>query len=72
VSDLPSRFCEICGATHEPPIHDTRTCYPGKHGGRIYFSALTDPDKWPTKEDIAWAVAYWDAVFADKGTKPLS
>lgn len=70
---MPPRFCEICGAVHQPPIHDTRTCYPGKHGGRIYFSRICSPDDpWPTKDEIAAGLAYWDAVFADKGTKPLN
>jgi len=72
MADLPSRFCEICGAIHEPPIHDTATCYPGKHGGRIYFSAAFDPNHWPPKEEIAAGLAYWDTVFQDKGDKPLS
>lgn len=69
---LPPRFCEICGAIHKPPIHDTRTCYPGKHGGRFYFSANYDPNHWPSTEEIAAGLAYWDAVFTDKGTEPLS
>jgi hypothetical protein len=65
------RFCEICGAIHEPPIHDLARCAPGKHGGRIYFSKVEDM-RWPTKTEIAAGLAYWDAVLADKGTKPLS
>lgn len=69
---LPPRFCEICSAIHEPPIHDVTSCYPGKHGGRLYFSAPFDPDHWPTKEEIQAGLRYWDAVFTDKGTKPLS
>jgi hypothetical protein len=72
MSHLPDRFCEICGAIHQPTIHDTRTCYPGKHGGRIYFSAAFDPEYWPSDDEIAAGVAYWDAVFTDKGTKRLS
>lgn len=69
--ELPARFCDICGAIHPPPIHDLKTCYPGKHGGRIYFSAI-DPGHWPTTEDIQAGVRYWDDVFKDKGDKPLS
>lgn len=80
VAGLPDRFCEICGATHQPPIHVTQglpfeTCYPGKYGGRVYFSKLPDlddPAAWPSKEELKSAAAYWDAVFTDKGMKPLS
>lgn len=68
---LPPRFCEICGIIHEPPIHDLSTCYPGR-SGRIYFSKPLDPDHWPTKDEMKAQTAYWDAVLADKGTKPLS
>ena len=69
--DMPPRFCEICGCIHRPPIHDLARCYPGKGGGRLYFSQI-DPNHFPTKAEIAAGVAYWDAVFLDKGTKPLS
>ena len=72
MNDLPARFCEICSAIHKPPIHDLATCYPGKQGVRVYFSELYDPDHWPTKEEMKAEIAYWDAVFTDKGTKPLS
>lgn len=72
-TDLPERFCEICGAIHLPPIHDYARCHPGKYGGRVYFTAVSlDPQTWPTQEEMQAALAYWDAVLADKGTKPLS
>jgi hypothetical protein len=67
---LPDRFCEICGIIHKPPIHDLATCHPCR-ADRISFSPV-DPDHWPTKEEMAAAVAYWDAVLSDKGIKPLS
>ena len=68
---LPPRYCEICGAIHEPPIHDLASCYPGKHGGRVYFSPL---EEWVvlSDEEMQAALAYWDVVLADKGDKPLS
>ena len=72
MADLPARFCEICGAIHTPPIHDLATCSPGKHGGRIYFSRVSDLDPWPTQDELAADLAYWDAVFTDKGDTPLS
>jgi hypothetical protein len=68
MSDLPNRFCEICGIIHPPPIHDLSRCYPKV----MRFSQLLDPDEWPTKEEIQDGLAYWDAVFTDKGLKPLS
>ena len=70
MADVPARFCEICGVIHEPPIHHN-TCAPVL-GARIYWTPLLDTDVWPTQAEIHAGLAYWDAVFQDKGTKPLS
>ena len=75
--DLPARFCEICSAIHEPPIHDIATCYPGKHGWTtsIYWTkllGLNTPEAWPTADRMKAQIAFLDAVFTDKGTKAQS
>lgn len=71
MADLPPRYCEICQMIHQPPIHDLATCRLGR-SGRIYFTKAFDPNYWPTKDEMHAQVRYWDAVFADKGLKPLS
>lgn len=72
MSELPARYCEICGVIHRPPIHNLATCHPCKYPSeRIRWTPI-DLETWPTKEEFAAEKAHWDAVLADKGTKPLS